>query len=561
MRVMAARSGNPTHSYWGIFANETQLPNVAASPTQTPQLEVGDTAYASGGTSGLYVCTTATLGSAVWALLSTGAGASTPRPAPVFVVAEDGYLQTLSSVASPPNPANNGNLTGGVGDVVGTTCDYLDPGDGTELEQALLAAAAAGVGIDVRLRPCDIVFNPANITSLPLIVPDDCSLIGAGREASRLTGGNGTGTTTQQMFEMGENATLASLFMRSPAPAVASPASAVFGVITNQQSGSNGDNWVVRDCNLQIDFNSSIDRVERAMIHDQTGSARILDCDFTGGNGWPQPASGEAVAVFLGRNSFSIAVNPTRPAQVRNCRSTGFNTVVAIQNVQRPVVIDGFTAVDVFAPFGAFRYRADFTASVTFRGPYWSNLYVEANNFYFGAPNTERCAFFIDADRSATLTQFQISNCAAHFTNQGSPQPTYGLWIRSDAIIQQATARGLSFTGIFSSLTIGAYLDLSTASSISARLDSLRLSEITVTGPATNGGVGGRGAYFDASAGIGSINDCSILNSDLSGAQVAGVEITASVNNTQVGWNVLTPGAGSALIDAGTATIAANNVP
>ena len=54
------------HSYWGEFAAVTQFPNVVAAPIQSAKVEVGDTAYDSA-TGNLYVCTTATVGAAVWA--------------------------------------------------------------------------------------------------------------------------------------------------------------------------------------------------------------------------------------------------------------------------------------------------------------------------------------------------------------------------------------------------------------------------------------------------------------------------------------------------------------
>jgi hypothetical protein len=69
---MATRSPTAAHAYWGVFATTADLPNVAASPTQKGTLEAGDQAYVTG--SGLYVCTTATLGAAVWVLVGGGAG-------------------------------------------------------------------------------------------------------------------------------------------------------------------------------------------------------------------------------------------------------------------------------------------------------------------------------------------------------------------------------------------------------------------------------------------------------------------------------------------------------
>ena len=69
---MAQRSPTSRHSYWGQYADSASLPNVAGSLTQSNRLEAGDTAFNVDAT-GLFVCTDATLGAAVW-VGSTGVG-------------------------------------------------------------------------------------------------------------------------------------------------------------------------------------------------------------------------------------------------------------------------------------------------------------------------------------------------------------------------------------------------------------------------------------------------------------------------------------------------------
>jgi len=72
---MATRSPIEIHGYWGnTYALATDLPNVAASPTQSSTLQVGDTAYVTS-TQALYVCIDATLGAAIWSPMSTGLNA------------------------------------------------------------------------------------------------------------------------------------------------------------------------------------------------------------------------------------------------------------------------------------------------------------------------------------------------------------------------------------------------------------------------------------------------------------------------------------------------------
>lgn len=72
---MATRSPTAVHPYWGVFAAAADLPNVTGAPTQKDTLEAGDQAYVTG--SGVYVCTSPTLGSAVWSAVG-GASVGTP---------------------------------------------------------------------------------------------------------------------------------------------------------------------------------------------------------------------------------------------------------------------------------------------------------------------------------------------------------------------------------------------------------------------------------------------------------------------------------------------------
>lgn len=81
---MALRSGNNSVSYWGRYATAagaTGLPNTAGATVQTAFLETGDIAFVTG-TGVLYVCTTATVGAAVWAAVPMNfANTATAGPA------------------------------------------------------------------------------------------------------------------------------------------------------------------------------------------------------------------------------------------------------------------------------------------------------------------------------------------------------------------------------------------------------------------------------------------------------------------------------------------------
>lgn len=73
---MSTRSPTQTHPYWGIFATYALLPNVAGSPTQSANLQVGDQAYLSD-LRAFAVCVSAGLGAAVW---SDNAGSTVVTP-------------------------------------------------------------------------------------------------------------------------------------------------------------------------------------------------------------------------------------------------------------------------------------------------------------------------------------------------------------------------------------------------------------------------------------------------------------------------------------------------
>lgn len=70
---MALRSPTSNHNYRGSFASAAQLPNVSGATQQNATLETGDVAYV---VDRLYVCTTATVGAAVWLALTNDAAGS-----------------------------------------------------------------------------------------------------------------------------------------------------------------------------------------------------------------------------------------------------------------------------------------------------------------------------------------------------------------------------------------------------------------------------------------------------------------------------------------------------
>jgi hypothetical protein len=81
-----------------------------------------------------------------------------------------------------------------------SVCDYLDAGDGVQLQAALAAASA---GADVFIRPGTYDLG-AGAATAPLVIPDEVSVRGAGRKHVTIV----TKTTDQGAWQVGEDSTL-----------------------------------------------------------------------------------------------------------------------------------------------------------------------------------------------------------------------------------------------------------------------------------------------------------------------------------------------------------------
>lgn len=160
--------------------------------------------------------------------------------------------------------------------------DFLDPGDGTGLEAALAAAGALGHGADVRLRNCEITLDP-NAVTLPLSIPQNVRLIGAGR-ALEIAGLNDTGSRIvgpdqddQRMFTMGQDASIENMAIVSPNPTAA----------------TSGANAGIVECTArcrfhQVNFSIDVDQPENTprsqgdAIRSDSTEIEVVDCLFAG---------------------------------------------------------------------------------------------------------------------------------------------------------------------------------------------------------------------------------------------------------------------------------------
>lgn len=135
---------------WGTYANAASLPNVSAS--ETTELLQGDFANVSG--VGLYQCDDPTPGSAVWSVIGGGGGtADIQGPRIVVGCSAAPYNDTLDD------------------------CDYLDTGDGAQLQAAI---TAAGVNkYDVWIRPGVYDYSTGAVDYI--VIPAGVKVRGSGR--------------------------------------------------------------------------------------------------------------------------------------------------------------------------------------------------------------------------------------------------------------------------------------------------------------------------------------------------------------------------------------------
>jgi|GEM_PF-2842507 len=236
---MALRSPVAFHNFWGAtFANAGVLPNTAGFVIAAPlNLEAGDFAYVTGDST-FYVCTsqgTPGGGDAVWVALATGPVADADRFAPKYLVG--GPSDSAAALL---------NVNG--------FSYYPDPGDGSGIELALQAALAAPG--DVYIRPG--AFDLTGVSSLPLVVPADVRVVGAGNTTvlqHSFAAGSGT------VFQLGAGAELRDMKIE----------------VTDTGDGSG--NGVVEATGIGRAY---CERVEVTLIRDPASTSTLLAAFFAG---------------------------------------------------------------------------------------------------------------------------------------------------------------------------------------------------------------------------------------------------------------------------------------
>lgn len=197
---MARRQISQNTPRWPAVSSYADLPNVAGSPMQSPQLEVGDTCFVST-LAWLFICRNATLGAAVWAVL----GPADHQTSKIIV----------------------GNaLAGDTLDV----CDFLDPGDGSGITAALNAILLLPYQqVDIAVRPGVYTIPNGTIFGLAAGV----TLTGAGKGATVFVVPPGAAGIEpwRLVLLVGQGAGISNLTMRATSVNTAGASGSLSGII------------------------------------------------------------------------------------------------------------------------------------------------------------------------------------------------------------------------------------------------------------------------------------------------------------------------------------------
>lgn len=590
------------HSYWGrytwdntgvlpSFAGRTadpgsqRLPNAPLniiSATEWAKLEAGDIAATAsfsvptGSEYGLFTCIfpgSSGGGDAVWVRCDNISSATqTVRDAHVIVVAQEDYLTALAGVTSPPLATNSLNLSA-TGDVVGVTCDYLDPGDGSELDLALAAALAGGIAVDIRLRPCDIVLT-GGVTPAFLTVPAGCRLIGAGMFISNITGTDGTGTVVQNVLTVQDGASVEDLSVFSPAPVVA-PAASPVGVIQCS------DAVQILRCSVQLHRSTTIDRngatnaINFTPVSTQIGYELVDGCQLFVDSLLTQttPAANSAISFGVaGATAFSDFDPEVRNTSVDEAgKDVGScQTAVSFVNVEggRCFNVEHYNAYILFSFSWAWAFAAPSPVTRKIRGP----KFIECRGEEYPTAvqiATNQFGFFLGIGAVANnLTNgiygAMFHDCAVKFAVPTTPSASASLrgFVLSNASTDNSD---IYDTTIDNCRVENGHRDFIIAAASAGRIESLRMTACQGRDTRATGSLTPRGAILTGNpvANNPTVIQVGIQNCDFTGCPATGVAVDIEdirVENTIVLGNNLTPAGGTAIADSGTGTEAAHNI-
>lgn len=530
------------HRYWGRYATAATLPNVASglntlSAPGFEKLRRGDVAVVDDnldtGNVSMYICTqvgTAGGDDTVWTMLSASA---TTRDAHVYVVG--------NSQGSPL----------GTGDTAALV-DYLDTGDGAQLEQSLTDAAAnfAGLKIDIRVRPGTYDLSVAAVAEL--VVPSNVNLIGAGRDGNtavivgdgRLVSlTSGSGLHDIHLSQNGDGAAGETSILR----------------IGNNTVAANIRVRNVRLDTLQALLTNTIQAIgtDSAAI---TGDIDIEDIAIDASS----VDSGQTFrGVVLGE---AVASTPTRGPQVRNVKMLGGSTLAGefniyptaspsnYENLEHANAQVGATAEPIFGIVSS----SAAPSAVDWNGPRLRNLRISiaAGEAFGGTP----IEITHGNDGAGNMIDFSFDGITLSL-GAGASLTADGMLIEcsSDSSIQSGSIQNVRLPTMTDD---GIHLRVNDAASITGSMEGIRMSDIRIAGgPKT------RAIHFEDGQGagaLGQINACSIMNSYIPGGSTASVDIdtgaTPAITNTHVGFNYMIAQGPTALRDTGSGTESAHNI-
>lgn len=514
-----------------------------AVPASTPQADA----------TGLFMCVypgTEGNGDAVWVRLDqTGGGASTVRAAPVITVAQSGV-----TIPGAPPPYD---LGGGAG----VEADYIDTGDGARLNAALLAAAAANVPIDIRLRPCGIRLNQAGSPASPLTLANGCRLQGAGRGISSIQSDDRSGNT-QETLVMGKGSELLDIQIKSDAQETpgAGASKAVVRIA--------GSTVRVKDCAFSVLGNT---RTQPWMVWDASGTAQILDSTFAGSDSDNDNAAGPCIGVVLGPDQVVTPDTyiPLGTFEVSRCQFYNSNRAILIYNVgaghisevdaenmQRSAfgviaVVFGGTVVQpqptiacTIEDVRMYISQNEAIGDTTYTGVTLQNL-MDGLNVGAFAWTAIRVAFFAPDTPTVVRNAFRV---LANGIASG------GVHIEGGSLV------GCYALGHTRGLFIDAF---GIAAQPDCKVTSLRVSACVFKGMSDAGATPGVGILLQTNTTAAAVENIGLVNCDCNNAQAGqyGIRIAdATCKNTIVVANNLTASGGTAFLDAGTGTEAGHNI-
>ncbi len=543
VRTPGLQQRSQYHRNWGNYTDGGQttpangdLPNQPSNALANPEfskLEAGDLAYVTTTDPGVYYCVspgTVGGGDATWTLLAAGgAVVQTIRDAHQIVVGQSSA------------PYSN---------VLNQDADVLDPGDGTGIETALANASAliAGgyAGVDVRVRPCAITLNPANLAAVPLSVDTNVRLIGAGHGISLITGGDGTGATSQDLFQLNAFSRLEDFTLTSPAPAAAPGVGN--GMIDCLSSGAK-----VSKCRFLMQRSITVPRngTTRCVYTVAPDEFEVDDCFFDVDDLIPDAQVGTGVEIEAA--SDRIDYDPV----IKNCKMRDGNRFVyfrdheggVVQNCQHDGAID---------PNGSIRW--DFVSAPTgatpLRGPRISGFRLDVADSDQN-PHVGIQIFTSQAD--AEVNGIEISDCKLLWNGVAQPgNSRTGIFIATSGPGGAATAE-IAEAGI-ANVNIGGPTAIAPSNAVilAAQGEDDVIQSVSITNLQTTNN-SERGVYMNPSGANASVEFCSVANSKIRNAGTAAVELVAGCLDCIIlGNNFNNSFAG--IVDAGTGTEAAHNI-